>query len=53
MNECKKCNVTMEQGYTIVNDNLYGGLKIVKQQKEFENLKDKIYGEICPQCDEV
>lgn len=27
MNECKKCNVTMEQGYTIVNDNLYWRLE--------------------------
>ncbi len=48
MNECKKCNITMDQGYTIVNDNLYGGMKIVKQQKGFENLKNKIYVEICP-----
>ena len=38
----------MDQGYTIVNDNLYGGMKVVKQKKGFENLKNKIYVEICP-----
>lgn len=53
MKECKSCNVEMEMGYTIVNDNIYGGLKISKQQKGFDNLKDKIYVDICPQCGEI
>lgn len=53
MGECKNCNVEMVKGYTIINDNLHGGLKIAKQQKGFENLKDKIYVEICPQCGEI
>ncbi len=40
----------MESGYIIVNDNIHGGLKIARQQKEFDNLKNKIYAEICPEC---
>lgn len=50
MNKCKKCNVEMESGYTIVNDNIHGGLKIARQQRGFDNLKNKIYVEICPKC---
>lgn len=53
MNECKRCNVAMEKGYTIVNDNIHGGLKIARQRKGFADLKDKIYAEICPQCGEI
>lgn len=50
MNKCENCNVSMEQGFTIINDNLHGGLKIAQQQKGFEKLENKIYVEICPQC---
>lgn len=53
MNTCKTCKVAMEQGYTIINDNLHGGLKVAKQHKGFEGLKNKIYVEICPDCGEL
>lgn len=53
MNKCENCNVSMEQGYTIINDNLHGGLKIAKQQSGFEKLENKIYVEICPQCGQI
>lgn len=28
-------------------------MKVAKQKKGFENLKNKIYVEICPRCDEI
>ncbi len=47
MNKCNKCNVEMVAGYTIVNDNIHGGLKIARQQRGFDNLCMNYYMVYC------